>query len=228
MCQGISPDWREKAPGGDTRAASQTIEEAETGMVSGSPALRHRKEATMCTRRVMKATYGASVLSLLAITLLLGGCSSTQSAGEQVDDGWITSKVTAKLTADPEVNVFEIDVDSTNGVVRLSGLVDTDVQRREAAKLAWRTEGVRDVINDIRLGEQTVGETIDDSWISSKVKAKLAADPDVNKFDIDVDVLERVVTLSGTVKNDYARRHAGEIARHTKGVTGVKNRLKVE
>ncbi len=178
--------------------------------------------------RDLTTIWVASLFSLVAMTLLLSGCRSTHSAGEQVDDAWITSKVTAKLTADPEVNVFEIDVDSTNGVVRLSGLVDTDVQRREAAKLAWRTEGVRDVINDIRLGEQTAGETIDDSWISSKVKAKLAADPDVNKLDIDVDVLERVVTLSGTVKTDYARRHAEEIARHTKGVIVVKNRLVVE
>jgi len=61
-----------------------------------------------------------------------------------------------------------------------------------------------------------------------QLKAKLAADPDVNKFNIDVDVLQGVVTLSGTVETDYARQHAEEIASRTKGVTGVKNLLKVE
>jgi osmotically-inducible protein OsmY len=167
-------------------------------------------------------------LAAILVVALAAACSSTQTMEEEGSDAWITSKVTARITADPEVNPFEIDVDTTDGVVRLSGMVEDEAQRTEAESLARRTEGVKDVINDIELGDPTVKENIDDAWISTKVKSKLAADPDVNKFNIDVDVLQGVVTLSGTVETDYARQHAEDIAGRTKGVTGVKNLLKVE
>lgn len=75
---------------------------------------------------------------------------------------------------------------------------------------------------------QTVGEETSDGWITSKVTAKLAADPEVNPFDIDVDVLDGVVTLAGTVRDERTRRHAEELARQTKGVKGVENLLRVE
>jgi hyperosmotically inducible protein len=141
---------------------------------------------------------------------------------------WITSKVTAKLAADPEVNPFEIDVDTVDGVVRLSGTVESDRERDEAGNLAARTEGVKGVVNDIELGDQTLEENIDDAWISTKVKSKLLVDPEVNPFEIDVDVLDGVVTLAGTVRDERTRRHAEELARQTKGVKGVENLLQVE
>lgn len=47
------------------------------------------------------------------------------------------------------------------------------------------------------------------------------ADPDVNKFNIDVDVLQGVVTLSGTVETDDVRQHAEDIASRTEGVADV-------
>ena len=167
-------------------------------------------------------------LAAILVVALAAACSSTQTMDEEGSDAWITSKVTARITADPEVNPFEIDVDTTDGVVRLSGMVEDETQRAGAESLARRTEGVKDVINDIELGDPTFKENIDDAWISSKVKTKLAADPDINKFNIDVDVLQSVVTLSGTVETEHARQHAEDIARRTKGVTDVKNLLKVE
>ncbi|HSN54356.1 MAG TPA: BON domain-containing protein [Candidatus Sulfomarinibacteraceae bacterium] len=169
---------------------------------------------------------------IIAVVVMLAAgtiaCSSTQTTGEQMSDAWITSKVTARMTADPEVNPFEIDVDTTDGAVRLSGMVETDRQRQEAEEIARNTEGVKRVDNDIRIGDPSFRENIDDSWISTKIKSKLAADPDINKFNIDVDVLQGVVTLSGTVKTSYARANAEEIASRTKGVVDVKNLIEVE
>ena len=166
--------------------------------------------------------------AVLVVAMGSLACSSTQTTGEQTSDAWITSKVTARMTADPEVNPFEIDVDTTDGVVRLSGMVETDLQRREAEEIARNTEGVKRVDNDIEIGDPTLRENIDDSWIATKVKSKLVADPDINKFNIDVDVLQGVVTLSGTVKTTYARANAEELARRTKGVVDVKNLIEVE
>ncbi|HSN56812.1 MAG TPA: BON domain-containing protein [Candidatus Sulfomarinibacteraceae bacterium] len=175
----------------------------------------------------MQKMRALSGLAALVMIVFLAACGTDDTAREEMTDAWITSKVTANLTADPEINPFEIDVDTEDGVVRLSGMVETDLQREEAAKLAIRTEGVISVVNDIELGDLTLEENIEDGWIATTVESKLAADPEINPFDIDVDVLEGVVTLTGSVDTDRALQHAEELARRTEGVKGVENLLTI-
>ncbi len=170
---------------------------------------------------------GLAVGLVFLAALTLGACRSTESPGTQTSDAAITSKIEAKLAADPEVNPFEIDVDTDHGMVRLSGMVETEKQRSEAVELARNTSGVVRVSNEIELGDPTLKENVDDAWIVTKVKSKLAADPDINPFNIDVDALQGRVTLTGVVAKEYARDHAGELARDTKGVVSVDNRIKV-
>lgn len=93
-------------------------------------------------------------LALLAV-LALGACSSTQTAGEQVDDAGITARVKAKLAADGDVNPFNIDVDTNEGVVTLQGRVEKEEARTKAEQLARETDGVRRVINLVKVGDQT-------------------------------------------------------------------------
>jgi hyperosmotically inducible protein len=66
-------------------------------------------------------------------------------------DAALTAKVKAMLVADPQVNPFDIDVDTTDGKVLLSGEVATAAQRAEAEKLARITEGVLEVRNLIEV-----------------------------------------------------------------------------
>lgn len=96
----------------------------------------------------------ATVFILAFGLLALGACSSTQTTGEQVDDGMIVSKIKAKLTADVEINPFNIDVDSNSGEVTLQGTVAKDLAKTRAEQLARETEGVRRVINLIKVEPQ--------------------------------------------------------------------------
>jgi osmotically-inducible protein OsmY len=159
--------------------------------------------------------------------LALVACSTSRPIDRQAGDAMITSTIESKLAANPQTNNFEIDVDALDGEVRLSGLVETEAERNEAERLAKNTDGVKSVDNQIELGDQTVGEVVDDAWILTKVKSKLAADPEVNAFNIDVDVTDGSVTLSGVVRSDRARSEAERIAEATQGVTSVENRIEV-
>lgn len=170
----------------------------------------------------------AVALTVLAM-LTLGACSSTQPAGQQVDDAGLTAKVKAKLAADPEVNPFNIDVDTDDGVVTLRGRVEDPEAKTEAGKLARQTSGVRSVRNLIEVGEsgmETAPGT--DAALVTAIKAELTADPDVAATNIDVDAQDGVVTLSGTVKTSAARQEAERIARSVDGVRSVRNELKVQ
>jgi hyperosmotically inducible protein len=170
----------------------------------------------------------AAVLLTVAVLLTLGACASTQSPGQQVDDAAITSKVKAKLTADPEINPFNIDVDTDAGVVSLRGTVEDPEAKTQAERLARNTEGVVSVRNEISVGETTVGQRVDDAALATKVKGSITADPDLNPFNIDVDVKDGVVTLSGVVKTEMARQEAERIARNHDGVRSVVNQLEVQ
>jgi hyperosmotically inducible periplasmic protein len=73
----------------------------------------------------------------------------------------------------------------------------------------------------------STGTKVDDAEITAKVKAKLAADGDINPFNIDVDTNEGEVTLQGRVKKEETRTKAEHYARGTRGVKRVINLIKV-
>ena len=73
--------------------------------------------------------------------------------------------------------------------------------------------------------QSTVGEYIDDSVITTRVKTKFAEDKQVSAMSISVETLRGVVQLSGFAKNSTERNRAGEIARTTSGVRGVANNI---
>lgn len=74
---------------------------------------------------------------------------------------------------------------------------------------------------------KSVGETIDDATITTRVKTSLLNDPDVGGLRIDVDTFKGVVTLSGRVKTKDEEAKAVALARKIGGVTDVKSTLQV-
>ena len=103
-----------------------------------------------------KMTLRASLVCFtLALVLALGACKSTSTPGTQVDDAAITASVKAKLAADGDINPFNIDVDTNEGVVTLQGRVEKEEARTKAEQLARETDGVRRVINLVKVGDNS-------------------------------------------------------------------------
>ena len=75
---------------------------------------------------------------------------------------------------------------------------------------------------------KTVGETIDDATITTRVKTAFINDPVVGALRIDVDTFKGVVTLSGRVKSKDEEAKAIQLARSITGVTDVKSTLQIE
>ena len=76
--------------------------------------------------------------------------------------------------------------------------------------------------------QESTGEYIDDSVITTKIKTKLAADDFLKSFQIGVESRKGIVQLSGFVNSQAAVDKAGQIARGVKGVISVKNDLIVK
>ena len=75
---------------------------------------------------------------------------------------------------------------------------------------------------------KTVGETIDDATITTRVKTAFVNDPVVGALRIDVDTFKGVVTLSGRVKSKEEEARAIKLARSISGVSDVKSTLQIQ
>ena len=84
----------------------------------------------------------ASIAAAAAMVFVLG-CSQT--------DTGITTAIKSKMAADDTVKAYQIDVDTRQHVVTLTGDVDTSVAKDRAIVIARETKGVKSVKNDIRI-----------------------------------------------------------------------------
>ena len=75
---------------------------------------------------------------------------------------------------------------------------------------------------------KTVGQALDDTTITTRVKTAMLNDEQVGGLRVDVDTFKGVVTLSGRVKSQSERERAIAIARSTSGVVEVKDALTLE
>jgi osmotically-inducible protein OsmY len=94
---------------------------------------------------------GASLL--LGFFLFISGCTAMtgESAGQNVDDSTITASVKTKLAADKLATLTRVDVDTTNQVVSLNGIVETQQQKQRAEELARQVSGVKAVKNNLQI-----------------------------------------------------------------------------
>jgi hyperosmotically inducible periplasmic protein len=78
-----------------------------------------------------------------------------------------------------------------------------------------------------RAGEAAsqAGEVLSDAAVTAKIKSKMALDDHVSASSISVTTKDGRVTLTGTVGSDDERRRAVDLARDTKGVTAVDDRI---
>ena len=94
---------------------------------------------------------------ILAALLVISGCTSMtgQTAGQYVDDTTITSSVKANLIGDKTANLTRIEVDTTNQVVTLNGIVESADQKVKAEQLARQVGGVKSVKNNLQVQKQS-------------------------------------------------------------------------
>jgi len=78
-----------------------------------------------------------------------------------------------------------------------------------------------------KASKETIGDTLDDAWIHTKIVAKLIANSKTPERKINVDVVKNVVTLRGTVDTAEEKAAAEKVAKDTDGVKSVVNQLKV-
>lgn len=76
--------------------------------------------------------------------------------------------------------------------------------------------------------QEGTGEYLDDSWITTRVKAAMFSEPDLKSAEINVETFKGEVQLSGFVSSEKDTSKAVSLARDVKGVKGVRNDMRIK
>ena len=183
----------------------------------------------------MKRTLTAAIISVALGTASI----SAQADNEWQDearDAWIHGSAQTSLMLNTNLNAFRISSSVEDGVVTLEGEVATSTDKALAEELVEGIDGVSRVNNNLEVRDEDddddddnggVRATLNDGRIFTVLKSRLLMSGDVSGRDVEVEVDEGVVTLSGEVENSSERDLAVEMARNTNGVADVRDNLTV-
>ncbi|MBU0924994.1 BON domain-containing protein [bacterium] len=185
----------------------------------------------------LKATIVAGVIIANTFPLLAAEAvkepimKNSYTVGEKIDDTVITTQVKMALMKDSSTATFGTDVTTTNGVVVLKGSVQNDAEKVMNTKVAAAVQGVKSVQNEMLVTkEQTsiVGETFEDSAITTKVKITLNSHASTKALKTSVTTNDLVVTISGKANNKGEIEIVTKVVKDVKGIKSVINNMTIE
>jgi len=145
--------------------------------------------------------------------------------GENIpSDDEIATVIRNFLLWNPNIDPQRINVDVKNGRVTLSGTVDTNWQKSRAGDMAAPMRGVCVVDNNLSVEPKT---DVSDATIKRDIEEALKRSSDVDEDRIHAGVDNKIVTLTGKVRDLRESYAAEDIALYTRGVTVVKNGMTV-
>ncbi len=178
----------------------------------------------------------AALLSLSACTplVLFGGSagagatlSKQKTVGSSVDDVNIWSKIKADFLKNhkeiPGI-LTNVSVEVSEGRVLLTGTVDSADNRLKILKIVWDQAGVHEVINEIKLSEDSsssVKQYTNDTWITTQVKSKMLASKLVRSINYNIETIDGIVYILGIARNDEELHEVVDLAETVKGVNKV-------
>ena len=187
----------------------------------------------------MNKTLPLALLGILAINII--GCSPAnilasggattmvvaegdRSLGSVVDDATIKINIASKFISSENNLFININTVVLEGRVLLTGLVENQEIRIDAVRIVWETKGVKEVINEIEVGNKaSLKEYSKDLWINTQVKALAARTLGLRAIAYNFETIKGKVYIAGvTSKPEHVDELLGAV-KTIKGVTEIVN-----
>ncbi|GLQ05275.1 BON domain-containing protein [Sneathiella chinensis] len=161
------------------------------------------------------------------VGMVIGGAATAgvtaaqeRSMGNAVDDAGIKVQILNDLLQENEKLFADVSTSVVEGRVLVTGEVPTHGDREKASEIIWKIDGVRQVLNELQVGDrETVSSVASDSWISTKLKARLLQDLDVRHINYSIDTVNQIVYLFGIAQD---QSELDRVFRHAKDISGVR------
>jgi len=189
--------------------------------------------------------HSITLPALALLSLSLGACTplglatgAAATAGvASAQEGGIKGAVT-DVTIKAKINEawFQYDLETLSklnstvdqGRVLLTGVVQDPNDRVEAVRLVWQVEGVKQVINEIRVANsEGLPGFVRDGWITTRIRTAMTFDRDIQSLNYSIDTVQGVVYLMGVAMSQNELNRVLEIARTVPNVKQVVNYVKM-
>ena len=154
------------------------------------------------------------VLILIFISLFLSGCVGVsskgifgtgvsvaldpRSLGTQIDDSIMQKNLSARLILMDKKHFLSIKSKVLDGRIFLTGKVDNPEEKLKITKLAWETEGVRSVRNDIKIKEKfNFQQSAKDILITSQLRTALILNKEIKATNYQIDTYKKKIYVYG-------------------------------
>lgn len=179
------------------------------------------------------ATLGVSACGPLGLAAGAGataGIAATREGGIKgsASDFRIRTAI-SDLWFRSNLDIFrKLNLSVDQGRVLITGVVQDPNHRLEAVRLAWQPRGVKQVINEIRVADgEGLGGYARDTWISTKLRALMTIDRDIQSINYSIETVQGIVYLMGVARAPSELDHVIEVARGVKGVKQVISYVKM-
>ena len=161
-------------------------------------------------------------LSILFVSLLLSGCVGVsskgifgtgvsiafdpRSVGTQIDDSIMQKSLSARILLEDKNYFFSVKSKVLDGRIFLTGKVDDPEEKLKLTKLAWETQGVRSVRNDIRVKEKfDLKKSAKDVLITSQLRTALILNKNIKATNYQIDTYKKKVYIYGIAMTSTER-----------------------
>lgn len=183
-----------------------------------------------------------AVVIMICGTLLQNGCapalipagiaatgvvtSQDRSVSNNFRDKTILTKIKALFTQRDINNILvKVNVNVFEGRVMLTGYVAMPMYSEKAENMVWEIVGVKEVINEILVGDDEKRSSISDSWIESKLDTLLFMEKSVYSVNYTTQVCDGIVYLLGVAQDEQELEKVLYIASNVHGVSKVVNHV---
>ncbi|MBV1934776.1 MAG: BON domain-containing protein [Parvibaculaceae bacterium] len=202
-----------------------------SGMGAQGKHMQGTRRDSQISRRLAAPLLFGALLALPACTLqgtLIGagataGIAVVQERGtdEAFDDLTIQLRLNSIFLEEDSGLFASISTHVVEGRVLLLGVVATPEDRIRAAKLAWQTEGVVEVINEINVESETsLSQASKDLYITTSLRARLLGDGEVSAVNYKVETVRGTIYLLGISQN---KNELVRVISHARDISGVRN-----
>ena len=147
-----------------------------------------------------------------------------RSIGTVVDDATIKINIAAKFINSNDNLFVEIGTNVLEGRVLLTGLVNNQEVRIDAVRRVWEVQGVKEVINEIQIGNRdSIREYAQDLWINTQVRGLAAKTLGLRSITYNFETIQGKVYIAGITSREDQLYDLIEVAKSVKGVSEIIN-----
>ncbi len=185
--------------------------------------MRDESDPSRMTRSSKRLLRNWTSRTILSVLCLAASAVAVRAATEEVEDADISRAIESEFWINNTVDGNKIDVNTLDGVVTLSGSVDSILARERAEEIAETIVGVHAIVNLI----EVAGISRGDSELAKAVENALLYDPATDSYEVQVAASRGTVTLTGTVDSWTEKQLCETVAKGVRGVRAVKNDISI-